>query len=170
MNSLGTGPASNIGHNLQISSNAIGSTILGSQGGGSMFAPSSHRRSLQDVDALGLFHHGKGTIFILSFYIMHSLNTSKSMRTQILHPTQILGHGRHLVQQSSESDLRRRSTASLATSVTHLPAVQGKNQLILLYVFGFYLLPKHQSESAKYCIKVYFLHYKYLVSINRVTE
>ena len=134
MNSLGTGPASNIGHNLQISSNAIGSTILGSQGGGSMFAPSSHRRSLQDVDALGLFHHGKGTIFILSFYIMHSLkigsNTSKSMRTQILHPTQILGHGRHLVQQSSESDLRRRSTASLATSVTHLPAVQGKNQLI----------------------------------------
>ena len=92
------------------------------------------------------------------------------MRNQILHPPQILGHGRHLVQQSSESDLRRRSTASLATSVTHLPAVQGKNQLILLYVFGFYLLPKHQSESAKYCIKVYFLHYKYLVSINRVTE
>ena len=79
MNSLGTGPASNIGHNLQMSSNAIGPTILGSQGGGSMFAPSSHRRSLQDVDALGLFHHGKGTIFILSFYIMHSLksNTSK---------------------------------------------------------------------------------------------
>ena len=131
MNSLGTGPASNISHNFQMSSNAIGSTILGSQGGGSMFAPSSHRRSLQDVDALGLFHHGKGTIFILSFYIMHSLksNTSKSMRTQILHPTQILGHGRHLVQQSSESDLRRRSTASLATSVTHLPAVQGKKQL-----------------------------------------
>ena len=73
------------------------------------------------------------------------------MRNQILHPPQILGHGRHLVQQSSESDLRRRSTASLATSVTHLPAVQGKNQLILLYVFGFYLLPKKvQNIVSKY--------------------
>ena len=129
MNSLGTGPASNIGHNLQMSSNAIGSTILGSQGGGSMFAPSSHRRSLQDVDALGLFHHGKGTIFILSFYIMHLLHL-RVCTIKYCIPPRILGHGRHLVQQSSESDLRRRSTASLATSVTHLPAVQGKNQLI----------------------------------------
>ena len=131
MNSLGTGPASNIGHNLQMSSNAIGSTILGSQGGGSMFAPSSHRRSLQDVDALGLFHHGKGTIFILSFYSVHSLKLYlRVCANRYCTPPQILGHGRHLVQQSSESDLRRRSTASLATSVTHLPAVQGKNQLI----------------------------------------
>ena len=39
-----------------------------------------------------------------------------------------LGHGRHLVQQSSESDLRRRSTASLAASVTHLAALTGKHQ------------------------------------------
>ena len=70
MNSLATGPASNIGHNFQTtSSNAIGSTIIGSQGGGSMFSMSSHRRSLQDVDALGLFHHGKGIIFFLSFDI-----------------------------------------------------------------------------------------------------
>ena len=129
MNSLGTGPASNIGHNLQMSSNAIGSTILGSQGGGSMFAPSSHRRSLQDVDALGLFHHGKGTIFILSFYTMHLIHL-RVCTIKYYNIPRILGHGRHLVQQSSESDLRRRSTASLATSVTHLPAVQGKNQLI----------------------------------------
>ena len=131
MNSLGTGPASNIGHNFQTtSSNAIGSTIIGSQGGGSMFAPSSHRRSLQDVDALGLFHHGKGTILILSFYSVHSLTYLRVCAIKYCIPPQILGHGRHLVQQSSESDLRRRSTASLATSVTHLPAVQGKNQLI----------------------------------------
>ena len=138
MNSLGTGPASNIGHNLQMSSNAIGSTILGSQGGGSMFAPSSHRRSLQDVDALGLFHHGKGTMFILSFYIMHLwIIHLRVFAIKYCIPPRILGHGRHLVQQSSESDLRRRSTASLAASATHLPAVQGKNQIIVWYVFWF---------------------------------
>ena len=89
MNSLGTGPASNIGHNLQMSSNAIGSTILGSQGGGSMFAPSSHRRSLQDVDALGLFHHGKGKnkypIFLRIYISLY--NISKTTNNQILHPS-----------------------------------------------------------------------------------
>ena len=74
MNSLATGTASNIGHNLQTtSSNAIGSTVIGSQGGGSMFSMSSHRRSLQDVDALGLFHHGKGKnkcpMFLYNTYI-----------------------------------------------------------------------------------------------------
>ena len=87
MNSLATGTASNIGHNLQTtSSNAIGSTVIGSQGGGSMFSMSSHRRSLQDVDALGLFHHGKGKnkypMFLYNTYIF---NASKTMRNQILH-------------------------------------------------------------------------------------
>ena len=38
------------------------------------------------------------------------------------------GPGRHLVQQSSESDLRRRSTASLAASITHLATLPGKKQ------------------------------------------
>ena len=46
---------------------------------------------------------------------------------------QIIGPGRHLVQQSSESDLRRRSTASLAASVTHLAALAGKNTFVVSF-------------------------------------
>ena len=46
---------------------------------------------------------------------------------------QIIGPGRHLVQQSSESDLRRRSTASLAASVTHLAALAGKNTFLVSF-------------------------------------
>ena len=64
--------------------------IVGSSG--PIMSSSIHRRSLQDVEALGLFHHGRGP-------------------------------GRHLTRQSSDSDPRRRSTASLlpnASSVTHL--------------------------------------------------
>ena len=53
------------------------------------------------------------------------------MLTRVLH--QIIGPGRHLVQQSSESDLRRRSTASLAASVTHLAALAGKNAFLVSF-------------------------------------
>ena len=37
------------------------------------------------------------------------------------------------MQQSSESDLRRRSTASLAASVTHLAAMAGKNTFLVSF-------------------------------------
>ena len=53
------------------------------------------------------------------------------MLKRLLH--QIIGPGRHLVQQSSESDLRRRSTASLAASVTHLAALAGKNTFLVSF-------------------------------------
>ena len=74
--------------------------IVGSSG--PIMSSSIHRRSLQDVEALGLFHHGRGP-------------------------------GRHLTRQSSDSDPRRRSTASLlpnASSVTHLA---GRTLLSFIY-------------------------------------
>ena len=68
---------------------ALHSSVCGT---GPVMSSSLHRRSLQDVEALGLFHHGRG--------IGRHLTR----------------------QSSSTDDSRRRSSANLhnASSVTHL--------------------------------------------------
>ena len=78
---------------------------------------SLHRRSLQDVDALGLFHHGRGVG---------------------RHLTR---------QSSSTDDSRRRSSANLhnASSVTHLAGsltgrpqlfICSKNTILFIFFYG----------------------------------
>ena len=83
---------------------------------GPIMSSSMHRRSLQDVDALGLFHHGRGVG---------------------RHLTR---------QSSSTDDSRRRSSANLhnlhnASSVTHLAgSLTGRTLFSRFYLEAYFII------------------------------
>jgi len=163
-------------HCRAVSSSLIdhqGVTNVGNTGGGGggassssgpMMSSSLHRRSLQDVDALGLFHHGRGIGRHLS---RQSSDDSRRRSSANLQNAGSVTHlaGSMIGSSVEQSNLMKMRNSNLGQSAPSLTASLVRQNFIFLshsinFLHKVYVctLPKYKNNKVKYSVLTSGMH------------